>query len=108
MKFGAMLMAAALSLAPVAATLADPVVVELTYLGHGQFSFQKKQYDYDALVSAVQAVYLYKHFDGVSVDMGTAASQMDKGQVCPLRQSLQTQVQMFITVDGEKRTFFCN
>ena len=108
MRFAVMWMVALLCLAPVSAALADPVVVEVTYLGHGQFKFKKHDYDYNGLVSAVQAVYFYKHFDMVSVDMGSVASELDKANVCPLRQGLQTQVQMFITVDGEKQTLFCN
>lgn len=107
MKCYAVLMAALVGMAP-AAALADPVVVNITYVGHGQFKFKKQDYDYNALVSAVQAVYAYKHFDFVSVDMGTVASQLDKAQVCPLRQSLQTQLVMFITVEGEKRIILCN
>ena len=107
MKFGAMLFPALLALAPAVAS-ADPVVVELTYLGHDHFEFKQHEYRYDNLVSAVQAVYVYKHFDSVSVDMGTVVSQLDRAQVCSLRQSLHTQVTMFITVDKEKRTLFCN
>lgn len=108
MKLGAISMVALLCLAPMTTTYADPVVVAVTYLGHGQFTFEDKQYDYNGLVSALQTAYASKHFDALSVDMGGVISELDKGQVCPLRQSLQTRVHMFITVDGDKRIIYCN
>jgi len=108
MKLAVMSMAALLCLAPMTAALADPVVLAVAYLGHGQFTFEDKQYDYNGLVGALQAADASKHFDALSVDMGSVISELDKGQVCSLRQSLQKRVHMFITVDGEKRTIFCN
>ena len=36
------------------------------------------------------------------------AGQLEKAKVCPLRQSLQTQVRMFITEEGKQREMFCN
>ena len=108
MKLGAISMAVLLCLAPLTAALTDPVVMAVTYLGHGQFTFEDKQYDYNGLVSALQTAYASKHFDALSVDMGSVISELDKGQVCTLRQSLQTRVHMFITVDGDKRIIYCN
>jgi hypothetical protein len=80
----------------------------VTYLGQGQFQYKDQAYLYDALVAAIQYDYAGQHIDAVSVDMGSVASQLDKAKVCPLRQSLLAPVQMFITVDGEKREMFCN
>lgn len=108
MRRSVILMAAILSLAPVAAALADPVIVQVTYLGQGAFQYKGTAYAYDALVAAIQYDYAGQHIDGVSVDMGSVAPQLDKAKVCPLRQSLLTQVEMHITVDGQARQIFCN
>lgn len=108
MRRSVMLMAAMLSLVPMAAALADPVIVQVTYLGQGQFQYKNTAYAYDALVAAIQYDFAGQHIDGVAVDMGSIASQLDKAKVCTLRQSLLAPVEMHITVDGQARQIFCN
>lgn len=80
----------------------------VSYLGQGQFTFDKKPYGYKDLVAALQAAHPDEHIDMVVVDMGTVAGQGDKNLVCQLRQALQTQVKMKLTVDDGKRELFCN
>src|SRR5579863_8500087 len=92
---------AALSLAPFLAAQADPVVVELTYLGHGHYVFRKNAYDYTRVVLAIQATHQGVHIDLVSVNMPQGSSLPDRKEVCQLRQDLLTQVKMHLDVcDG--------
>ena len=109
MKRSALLMVAMLALGSVAAVRADDgTMVRVTYLGHGVFEFKGKGYSYDAFVAAAQAAHPGKTIDFVIVDMGVVVSQLDKSEVCQLRQSLQTRVEMQLTVDGNVNVLFCN
>jgi len=108
MKRSIVLMSVLLCLAPMGGALAGPTVVHLSYLGLGQFQYKKQAYSYDGLVAAIQADYSGETIDQVVVDMGHIAGQLEKAKICPLRQSLQTQVRMFITEEGKEREMFCN
>lgn len=108
MRRSTILMSLCLCLAPMASALASPTVVHLSYLGLGQFQYKRQAYSYDGLVAAIQADYSGEPIDQVVVDMGHIAGQLEKSQVCPLRQALLTQVRMFITEEGKQREMFCN
>ena len=86
----------------------DEVKVRVTYLGMGQFSFEKKQYDYDGLLAAIRAEYLGVHITRVSVDMGQVAAVSDTMQVCQLKRDLGALVKMHFIVNGVKQEIFCN
>jgi hypothetical protein len=105
----ASLLLALLILAPAATVLADDgTLVRATYLGHGMFQFKDKAYGYNAFVAVAQAAHPAKTISFVIVDMGTVASQLDKATVCQLRQSLQTRVEMHLTVEGNVNVLYCN
>jgi hypothetical protein len=100
-------MAAALSLAPLPVLAQSMVIADVSYLGNGIYNFKSQAYGYDALVAAVQAAHPGEHIDVVRVDMGTVVNELDRIKVCQLRQSLQTRVKMYLTVDGKKHELFC-
>jgi hypothetical protein len=103
------IIAAVLLLAPFMAAQAGPVVVEVTYLGQGQYVFKKKIYDYRRVVKVIRADHQDEHIDLVSVKMPQGASLTDRNEVCHLRQDLLAQVKMHLDVgDGETREQFCN
>jgi len=102
----ALFLFAALALS--SALAGDEVKVHVGYMGQGVFSYGKKAYIYGALLDAIRQDHPAEHIDLVVVDMGTVVTQAAKAEVCQLRQSLQTQVKMRITVGDEKRELFCN
>jgi hypothetical protein len=100
---------AALLAAPLMAAQAGPVVVEVSYLGHGQYRFRKKTYDYAKLVKHIRADHQDEHIDLVSVKMPQGSSLTDRQEVCHLRQDLLTQVKMHLDIgDGTTQPQFCN
>ena len=108
MKASVLLMSVMLCLVPATAALADAGEADLTYLGHGQFTFKGDAYDYDALVKDIRAVYRVVALDHIVVDMGQVASQSDRAQVCQLKRDLGVPLTMHLTVDGDVRELFCN
>ncbi|MFI4967639.1 MAG: hypothetical protein ACHQAU_02840 [Gammaproteobacteria bacterium] len=111
MRRSVWIIVAALLAAPLMAAQAGPVVVEVTYLGQGQYLFKKKTYDYAKLVKHIRADHQDEHIDLVSVRMPQGASLTDRNEVCGLRQALNTQVKMHLDIgDGTGATApqFCN
>ncbi|HEY1773589.1 MAG TPA: hypothetical protein VGH91_10405 [Gammaproteobacteria bacterium] len=111
MRRSVWIIAAALLLAPLMAAQAAPVVVELTYLGQGQYLFRNKQYDYRRVVKVIQNTHPNELIDLVSVNMPQGTTLIDRKEVCGLRQALNTQVKMHLDVgDGTGTTApqFCN
>ena len=108
MRCSVILILALLSLTPLAAAASDPGEADVTYLGHGQFSFKGDQYDYDALVRTLRAVYRVVPLDQIVVDMGEVASQNDRAEVCQLKRELGVPLTMHLTVEGDVHEMFCN
>ena len=105
------IIAAALLAAPLIAVQAAPLNVNLTYLGHGQYLFQKNAYDHTGVVKAVQAAYPGQPIDLVSVVVPAGSTLLDRRDICRLRVELQAQVKMHLIVgDGTTTTQpqFCN
>jgi len=101
--------AAALCLAPLLAAGAAPVVVEVTYLGQGQFSFRKHVYDYAQVLQAIRTTHQDEHIDLVSVDVPVPLSVSERQKICGLKQDLGTQLKMHLEVgDGTSVPQFCN
>lgn len=108
MKRSIPMIAAMLLLALSQAAQAGPVVVELAYLGHGEYLFRKTVYDYPSLVQAILATH-ESHIDLVSVLLPPGASIADRKDVCHLRGDLGTQLKMHLDVgDGTTQEQFCN
>jgi len=84
------------------------VKLQVTYLGLGQFSFEKTQYDYTGLLAAIRAEYLGVHITKVNVDMGQMAAVNDTLKVCQLKHDLGALVKMHFVVNGVKQELFCN
>ena len=100
---------AAILLACGAAAWAGPLVVEVAYVGHGNYAFKKKVYTYADLVQTIQAKYQGEHIDLVSVYMPAGVTQGDRKDVCRLRGDLGTQLKMHLDIgNGETREQFCN
>ena len=111
MRRSVLIIATALLLAPLMAAQAAPLKVVVSYLGHGNFLFQKKAYTHAAVVQAIQAAYVGQPISFVSVDVPAGISLLDRRDVCRLRVELQTQVKMHLVVgDGTTTTSpqFCN
>jgi hypothetical protein len=109
MRCSVWILAAALLQAPLMAAQAGPVVVEVSYLGHGQYMFRKKVYDYAKVVKVIRRDHQDEPIDLVSVDMPQGSSLMDRQEICRLRLDLQTQVKMHLDVgDGTTQPQFCN
>lgn len=106
------IIAAALLFAPLmAAQAAKPLVIDLTYLGHGNYLFQKVAYTHATVVQAVQAANPGVPIELVSVVMPAGVTLLDRRDVCLLRLELQTKVKMRLIVgDGTDATApqFCN
>jgi hypothetical protein len=91
------------------AAQADPLKVNVTYLGQGHFLFKKQTYDHTGLVQAVQAAYVGQPIDLVSVVVPAGTTLLDRRDICRLRVELQTQVKMHLVVgDGTTQPQFCN
>jgi hypothetical protein len=110
MRCSVWILAAALLLAPLMAAQAGPVVVEVSYLGHGQYLFRKKIYDYAKAVKVIRRTHQDEPIDLVSVDMPQGSSLIDRQEVCHLKQDLGTQqLKMHLDVgDGTTQPQFCN
>jgi len=84
------------------------VRVKVDYLGQGQFTFRKANYNYTGLLAAIHAVYPGLHISKVFVDMGQMAPVGDTMQVCQLKRDLGALVKMQFIVNGVKQELFCN
>jgi hypothetical protein len=108
MKRSVPMLAAMLLLALSQAAQARPVLVEVAYLGHGQYLFRKTVYDYPGVVQAILATH-QSHIDLVSVLLPAGASVADRRDVCHLKADLGTQLKMHLDVgDGTTQEQFCN
>lgn len=100
---------AVLSLAYGSAAWAGPVVVELGYVGRGNYAFQKKVYDHASLVQAILAAHEGEPIALVSVYLPAGVTLADRQDVCRLRGELGTQLKMHLDVgNGATQEQFCN
>jgi hypothetical protein len=100
---------AVLLLAPIMAAHAGPVVVELAYVGHGNYVFKKKPYDHQSVVRAIRIVHKDEHVDLISVYVEPGASVADRKDICLLRTELGTQLKMHLDIgNGQTQEQFCN
>lgn len=103
------LLASLMLLAPLVAVADDsaPLQLAVTYLGSGQYGFEKDTYDYKGLLQAIRAEYGAQHIASISVDMGDGSGLSDKPKVCRLKLDTGALVALTFTRDGQQNTFYC-
>ncbi len=109
MKPSVILISVLLFLSPLVAVASDARQADVTYLGHGQFSYKDNKYSYNDLVQALRSVYSVVQMDKIVVDLGRVASANDKAQVCQLKHDfIGVPLKMKLKVEDGYQELFCN
>gem|GEM_PF-6857456 len=97
-------------LLPVAAAADDSTGVQLTlsYNGTGQFTFEKNNYNYTALLQAIRAEYGTRHITSVTVDMGDDSNIQDRLKICHLKLDTGALVMLTFKTDGQQSNIYCS